>query len=143
MLLLRLACLLAGLLVLLAPPAMLFPRGTTSGELAATSGMLATLLLAAASFFFIAAAGHRLRRSPDLRRLCLLLLGAPFLAAITALLRAADPAAIWLSSLLLAFTLIVSAALASPLLQSPSPRRQRARDIRHAQARDLVLYDPN
>jgi hypothetical protein len=101
----------------------------------------ARLLLAAASFFFIAIAGHRISRSPDLRRLGAMLLCAPFLAALVALWLAAAPAALWMSGLLLGFTLSVAAALAYPLLQGPSPRRQRARDVRHARRREPIALD--
>lgn len=130
MLYLRLACLLAGFLVLLAPPAMLYPTGASSNELVPAAGMLIALLLAAASFFHIALTGHRIRHSPALRRLCALLLCAPFLAGAAALWRSATPPALWLSGLLLGFTLIVAAILAYPLLCGPSPRRIRAREVR-------------
>ena len=120
---LRFACLLAGLMVLLAPPAMLYPTGVSSNELAPAAGMLILLLLAAASFFFIALAGH-------LRRLSALFLCAPLLAGAAALWGSTTPTALWLSGLLLGFTLTVGAILASPLLQGPSPRRLRARETR-------------
>ncbi|MCD2518223.1 hypothetical protein LQ564_18095 [Massilia sp. G4R7] len=128
MLFLRLVCLLAGFLVLLAPPAMLYPTGASAKELIPAAGMLAALLLAAAGFFFVALTGHRIRRSPVLQRLCALLMAAPFLAGAAALWNAATPTALWMSGLLLGFTLIVTAILAYPLLQGPSPRRLRARE---------------
>ncbi len=130
MLYLRLACLLAGFLVLLAPPAMMYPTGASSNELVPAAGMLTALMLAAASFFHIALTGHRIRHSPALRRLCAMLLCAPFLAGAAALWRSATPSALWMSGLLLGFTLIVSAILTSPLLNGPSPRRIRAREVR-------------
>ncbi len=130
---LRFACLLAGFLVLLAPPAMLYPTGASSNELVPAAGMLIALLLASASFFLVALGGHRIRLSRAPLRLCAILLCAPFLAAIASLWNAATPAALWLSGLLLGFTLTVAAILASPLLRGPSPRRLRAREthLRH------------
>ena len=118
---LRFACLLAGLMVLLAPPAMLYPTGVSSNELAPAAGMLTLLLLAAASFFFIALAGHRIYRSPRLRRLSVPLLSAPFLAGIVGLWGSSTPTALWLSGLLLGFTLSVAALLASPSSKAPAP----------------------
>lgn len=141
MLLLRLACLLAGFLVLVAPPVVLYPTGAASGELAPAAGLLMAVLLAAASFFFIAIAGHHIRRSPELRRLAAMLQCAPFLVALVALWLAATPAALWMSGLLLGFTLVVAAVLAYPLLQGPSPRRQRARDVRHARRREPIALE--
>jgi len=136
---LRFACLLAGLMVLLAPPALLYPTGVSSNELAPAAGMLTLLLLAAASFFFIALAGHRIHRSPRLRRLSVPLLGAPFLAGVAGLWVSTTPTALWLSALLLGFTLTVAAILASPLVQGPSPRRLRARETRQRHHRHHSL----
>jgi hypothetical protein len=125
---LRFACLIAGFLVLLAPPAMLYPTGASSSELVPAAGTLIALMLAAASFFLVALAGHRIRTARAPLRLCALLMCAPFLAAIVALWNATTPPALWLSGLLLGFTLIVATVLASPLLRGPSPRRLRARE---------------
>lgn len=129
MLYLRLACLVAGFLVLLAPPVLMYPTGALPNEQVAAAGMLLALVLASASFFFIAFNGHRIRYSPSLQRLCVPLLGVSFLSAVAALWHSAAPAALWMSGMLLGFTLIVSAILASPLLQDPSPRRIRAREV--------------
>jgi hypothetical protein len=130
MLYLRLACLVAGFLVLLAPPVLMYPTGALPNEQVAAAGMLLALVLASASFFFIALNGHRIRYSPPLQRLCVPLLGLSFLAGGAALWRSANPAALWMSGMLLGFTLIVTAVLAYPLLQGPSPRRVRAREVR-------------
>jgi hypothetical protein len=131
MIFLRLACLLAGLLVLVAPPAMLFPSG------AMPPFLLIALLLASASFFFIGVSGHRIRRSAKLGRLCAASLLVTLLASAATLWISADPALLWMSGMLLSFTLIVALVLAYPLLQGPSPRRLRAREGR--QNRALVL----
>ncbi|SFC64354.1 hypothetical protein [Massilia yuzhufengensis] len=131
MIFLRLLCLLAGVLVLVAPPAMLFPNG------AMPATVLVAMLLASASFFYVGVAGQRVRRSPRLGRLCTLLLLLPFLASAVTLWRSDDPAVLWMSGMLLGFTLIIGLVLAYPLLQGPSARRLRAREGRHA--RMLVL----
>lgn len=130
MIFLRLACLLAGLLVLVAPPAVLdVPR---------SPALLAALLLAATSFFIIGMAGHQIKRSPALGRLCAVLLLAPFLAGTAALWRSAEPLAIWMSGALLCFSMLVSLVMAWMLLRAPSARRVRAREKR--QHRPPVLH---
>ena len=125
MIFLRLACLLAGILVLLAP-AVLFPNG--AANMAKSAPMLLGLLLAAGSFFFIGMTGHRIKRSPLLGRLCACLLLAPLLFAAVNLWLSAEPPALWVSGALLSFTLIVSLALLGLVLQEPSARHMRARD---------------
>jgi len=132
MIFLRLACLAAGILVLVVPPAMLFPNGVALPELSRSALLLVALLLAASSFFIIGMTGHRIKRSPGLGRLCALLLLAPFLAGAATLWRSADPLALWLSGALLCFTLLVSLVLAWLLLKAPSPSRMRAREKHQA-----------
>lgn len=132
MIFLRLACLLAGLLVLVTPPILLFPNGVSTSELSRSAILLVAMLLAASSFFFIGMAGHRIKRSPTLGRACALALLAPFLAGAAALWSSAEPATLWLSGALLGFTLIVSLALILPMLQEPSASRLRAREGRPA-----------
>ena len=127
MIFLRLACLVAGILVLVAPPVVLFPNGA---DLPRSATLLAALLLAASSFFFIGMAGHRIKRSPSLRRLCVMLLVLPFVAGSATLWRSAEPLALWMSGALLCFTLIVSLVFALMMLQEPSAGRVRARERR-------------
>lgn len=132
MIFLRLACLIAGVLVLVAPPALLFPNGVAFPELSRSAVLLATLLMAASSFFFIGMAGHRIKRSPALGRLCALLLLAPFLAGAATLWRSADPMVLWMGGALLCFTLLVLVVLAWLLLKAPSAGRLRAREKHQA-----------
>jgi len=127
---LRLVCLMAGLVVLVAPPAMLFPNGGALPDLGRSVALQAALLLAASSFFFIGIAGHRIKRSRTLGRLSALLLLAPFLAGAATLWASAHPPVLWMGGALLSFTLIVSLALGSMLLAGPSPSRVRAREGR-------------
>ena len=139
MIFLRLACLLAGIMVLVAPPVVLFPSGTLSSNLALTAAILLLLLLASAGFFSIAISGHQMRRKPSLRRLCAWLLGAPLLAGVVSLWIGTEPATLWMSGMLLGFTLIVMLTLIYPLLKGPSAARVRARDGRRGR-REPVLY---
>ncbi len=134
MIFLRLACLLAGILVLVAPT-VLFPNG--AADIVKSAPMLVGLVLAAASFFFIAMAGHRIKRSPALGRLCAGLLLVPFLFAAAMLWRSAEPSALWVSGALLSFTMIVSVALLGLVLQGPSARHMRAHDPVSAQLQAL------
>ena len=138
MIFLRLACLLAGLLVLVAPPALLFPNGAALPEMSRSGGLVVALLLSASSFFFICMVGHRIKRSPGLARTCALLLAVPCLAGLAMLWRSAEPMAIWMSGALLCFTLVIALVLAFQLLQEPSPSRVRAREKR--QHRPSVLH---
>ena len=130
MIFLRLACLLAGVLVLVAPPVVLFPNGAMAPDLAGALAMLLLLLLAASGFFFVAISGHRFKRSPALRRLCLMLLGAPFLAGVVTLWLGTDPKTLWMSGLLLSFTLVTALALVYPHAarpeRGPTARPRRA-----------------
>ncbi|MCC2971381.1 hypothetical protein [Massilia sp. IC2-476] len=138
MIFLRLACLAAGILVLVAPPAMLFPKGAGLFELSRSVTLLAALLLAASSFFIVGMTIHRIKRSPALGRLCALLLGAAFVAGMATMWHSAEPLALWMSGALLCFTLMVALVLAFLLLQEPSPSRVRAREKR--QHRPPVLH---
>lgn len=139
MILLRLACLAAGIAVLVAPPAMLFPNGAVTPNLLGALAMALVLMLAASAFFFITFSAHRIKRSPALRRLCVMLLGAPFLAGIATLWFGTDPNVLWMGGLLLSFTLVTGLALVYPILQGPSASRLRARDARPSR-REPVLY---
>lgn len=132
MIFLRLACLLAGVLVLVTPPVVLFPNGASTPELTRSAALLAAMLLAASSFFFIGMAGHRIKRSPALGRMSALVLLVTFVAGSAILWRSAEPTALWLSGALIGFTLIVSLALTLQMLQEPSASRVRAREGRQS-----------
>ena len=134
MIFLRLACLLAGVMVLVAPPVVLFPSGTLSSNLPLTAAILLLLLLASAGFLFIAISGHQIRRKPSLRGLCAWLLGAPLLAGVVTFWIGSEPTTLWMSGMLLGFTLIVLLTLVYPLLKGPSAARLRARDGRREPA---------
>lgn len=139
MIFLRLACLMAGVAVLVVPPAMLFPNGAVASSLLGALAMGLMLMLAASAFFFITFSAHRIKRSHALRRLCLMLLAAPLLAGLATLWFGTDPNVLWMGGLLLSFTLVTGLALVYPILQGPSASRQRARDARPTR-REPVLY---
>ncbi len=126
MIFLRLACLLAGVAVLVAPPVVLFPNGALASDLPGALAVLLVLLLAASGFFFVAISGHQFKRSPSLRRLCVMLLGAPFLVGVATLWLRTDPQALMMSGALVSFTLVIGLVLVYPMLQGPSARRLRA-----------------
>ncbi|WP_409269596.1 hypothetical protein [Massilia sp. BHUDP2] len=132
MIFLRLACLMAGILVLVAPPVMLFPNGASAHEVSSSAALLAAMLLAASGFFFIGMAGHRIKRSPALGRVSAAALLLTFVAGSAILWGSAEPTAMWLSGALLGFTLIVSLALTLLMLQGPSAGRVRAREGRQS-----------
>ena len=132
MIFLRLACLMAGILVLVAPPVVLFPNGASAPGLSRSAALLAAMLLAASGFFFIGMAGHRIKRSPALGRTSALMLLVTFVAGAATLWGSAEPTALWLSGALLGFTLIVSLALTLLMLQEPSAGRVRAREGRQS-----------
>ena len=139
MIFLRLVCLLAGVMVLVVPAVVLFPSGTPSSNLPLTATIEVLLLLASAGFFFIALMGHQIRHKPSLRGLCAWLLGAPLLAGVVSLWIGTDPTTLWMSGMLLGFTLIVLLVLVYPLLTGPSAARMRARDGRRGR-REPALY---
>lgn len=133
MIFLRLACLLAGILVLVAPSVLLSPGTDVVSNLGRSAALQVALLLAASSFFLIGIAGHRIKRSRALGRLCAMLLMVPFLAGAATLWAGINPATLWMGGALLSFTLIVSLVLATALLQGPSASRIRAREGRRSQ----------
>jgi len=131
MLFLRLACLAAGILVLIAPPAMLLTGGPVNPSPAWTVGVVAAVLLPAAAFLFVGMNVHRIRRSPVLGRLCALALLAPLLAGLLTMWRSVNPTTLWMSGLMLCFTLMLCALLAQKLVRTPSPNRIRHRTRLH------------
>ena len=87
MLFLRLACLVAGILVLIAPPALLFPSGPVNPSGLLIASQLAAVLLPAAALLFVGMNLHRIRRSPALARMCAIALSIPLLASVITLWR--------------------------------------------------------
>ena len=63
MIFVRLLCMLAGIMILVAPPVVLYPNGGATPDAVKAAGILAGLVLASSGFFLIGMAGHRIRRS--------------------------------------------------------------------------------
>lgn len=111
MIFLRLASLVAGILVLIAP-AILIGTGGMPPDTGRAGAALACVVLASSGFIMVGMAGQRLRRSAPLRTLAAILLGVPTVASAALLWRGSSPAVLWLAgaviglSLLLYFTLV-------------------------------------
>lgn len=128
MIFLRLTCLLAGILVLIAPPLVLFPTGGEPLGGLKAAGILLVLLLGSSGFFFIGMTGHRMRRSPPLRLVAGLLLAVPCLASLGMLWRGGSPATLWMCGLMLCLTAVLYMTQVVPLLRAPGNRPLRARE---------------
>lgn len=132
MILLRFLSILAGALVMLAPPLFLF-SGTSAPAFFDTRTvlmMVAVLAAVAAIFFFIGVAGARMKRSASLRTLGAILLAVPFTASVAVLFRSHEADLLWLSGLLLAFTVMLFAMLMFPNAGANKHRALRARETR-------------
>jgi len=129
MMFLRLLCLVAGVLVLVVPPAILYPAGGVAPNAGTAAAALIVLVLASSGFFFIGMAGHRLRRSAPLRTLAALLLSVPVLASLMALWREDAPAMLWMASVVLGLSLVLYVTLVYRVVRTPGrrPLRRRAR----------------
>jgi len=129
MILQRFLSILAGALVLLAPPLFLF-SGTSAPAFfdgRTVLMMIAGLVLVASSFFFIGFAGGLMRRSTALRTLGAVLLAVPFTASVAVLWRATEPDLLWLSGLLLCFTVVLCVMVLFPDAGAGAQRSLRAR----------------
>lgn len=127
---LRLLCLLAGVLILVAPPAMLFPAGATGLDALRVAVLLIGLVLASSGFFLVGMAGHRMRRSWQLRALAALLLAPPVGASVLVMWRGGSPTMLWMCSLMLSFTLVLYLTVVCPVVSTDGPRRLRKREPR-------------
>jgi hypothetical protein len=130
MMFLRLLSLLAGGLVLMVPPIMMFD-GTTRGMPAwmAIAGLL-VIALSAICFFYIAATGKQMRRSPgQARTLGGMLLTAPLFASLALLATRTDPVQLCATGVLLAFTILLamSFVFAPTMGRRQRPMRERER----------------
>jgi hypothetical protein len=128
MIFVRLLCLLAGILILVAPPVMLYPNGAMTPDALKAVGVLAALVLASSGFFLIGMAGHRMRRSPALRSLTGLLLTAPLLGSLGMMWRGGAPTMLWMCSLMLSLTVVLYATFVVPVVSAQGHRRMRERE---------------
>ena len=133
MTILRLLCLAAGMLVLIAP-AIVLPAGAMTPDAGKAAATLACLVLGACAFFVIGMAGHLLRRSALLRAVAALLLAVPLAFCAALLWRGAAPVFMWMAGLLLCFTLTLYLTFVYPGL-----RAQTQALLRWHAARQLLL----
>ncbi|MFL6673910.1 MAG: hypothetical protein ACJ8LG_11550 [Massilia sp.] len=132
MILLRFLSILAGAVVLVAPPIFMFAGATGphffdgSTVLAAMAG----LVLVAASFFFVGVAGDRMRKSAQLRVVGGLLLGVPLAAGCAVLWRGNDELQLWLGALAFCFAAVLFVAFVFPAVNARKYRPLRARESR-------------
>ena len=137
MMFLRLVCLAAGILVLVAPPMILFPVGADAPDARFAAIFLACMASASGAFFLIGMAGHRMRRVPMLRSLAALLLAPPSLASAAVLCQGGAPALLWMCSLMLGLMLVLYLTMVVRVVRAPGHRPLRRREAREPQLRAL------
>jgi hypothetical protein len=120
MMILRLLCLAAGALVLVAP-AVVLPAGAMLPDAGKAAAILICLVLTACAFLFTGMAGHLLRRSHALRSLAALLLAVPLTASAALLWRGAAPSMLWVAGGALGFTVTLYLTLVYPVLRVRMP----------------------
>lgn len=128
MIFVRLLCMLAGIMILVAPPVVLYPNGGVTPDAVKAAGILAGLVLASSGFFLIGMAGHRIRRSPTLRSLAGVLLAAPLLGSLGMMWRGGAPTMLWMCSLMLSLTVVLYATFVVPVVSAQGHRRMRERE---------------
>ncbi|OIJ41222.1 hypothetical protein [Massilia timonae] len=127
MIFLRLASLVAGVLVLIAP-AILIRVGGMPPDLGRAGAVLSCVVLASSGFFMIGMAGQRLRRSSALRTLAAIQLGVPTVASAALMWRGAAPSVLWLAGAVIVLTVLLYLTLIYrpvPALASLVQRRRR------------------
>lgn len=133
MTILRLLCLAAGMLVLVAPAFML-SAGAMTPDAGKAAAILACLVLGACAFFVVGMAGHLLRRSALLRAVAALLLAVPLSFCAALLWRGAAPALMWIAGALLGLTLTLYLTLVYPVLRTQTQALLRWRAARQVVA---------
>jgi len=129
MILLRFLSMLAGALVLVAPPLFIFSGSApTYFDGRTVLIMMLGLTLVAGSFFFIGFAGGRMKKSARVRSIGALLLAAPFTASVAVLWRTTKPELLWLAGLLLCFTVMLFLSVLFPAAGGRRQRSMRARE---------------
>lgn len=120
MMILRLLCLAAGAMVLVAP-AVVLPAGAMVPDVGKAAATLVCLVLCACAFLFTGMAGPLLRRSPSLRSLAALLLAVPLTVSAALLWRGAAPSMLWVAGSVLGFTVTLYLTLVYPVLRVRVP----------------------
>lgn len=141
MILLRFLSLLAGALLLVLPPLLIFGSAAKPEfyDARTVAGMLAALALLATSFFFIGLAGDRMRKSSALRTIGALLLALPFLAGLALLVRADGVALMVGGALLVTLATTLFAGFVFPAGGSGKHRPMRRREAREPKLGRLAL----
>ncbi|WP_312487292.1 hypothetical protein [Massilia timonae] len=127
MIFLRLASLVAGVLVLIAP-AILIRVGGMPPDTGRAGAALACVVLASSGFIMIGMAGQRLRRSALLRTAAAILLGVPTVASAALLWRGSSPAVLWLAGAVIGLSVLLYLKLVyrpAPFLAALLQRRRR------------------
>jgi hypothetical protein len=128
--LLRVLSVLAGCLVMLAPP-MLLAEGSTGPKFfdgRTVMELMAILALMSASFFFFGFTARKMRKSPRLRAIGGLMLTVPFAGSVAMLWRADESAELWAAGLLFFFTTLLFVAFVFPAGRAGKHRPMRRRE---------------
>lgn len=133
MILLRMLALVAGALVLIVPPMLVAQSSNTGMPAWVAVGGLAGLGLVAISYLYVAALAKRMRRSAHARMMGGLLLLIPIAVGVTTLATRTDPAMLWGSGVMLAFTVLLFLNFVYPAApdrrQRPMRRRERSEPV--------------
>ena len=110
MIFLRLASLVAGVLVLIAP-AILIRVGGMPPDVGRAGAALTCVVLASSGYMIVGMAGQRLRRSAKLRALAAILLGVPVVASAALLWRGSSPPVLWLAGAVIGLSVLLCLTL--------------------------------
>jgi len=140
MIALRLLSLLAGGLVLIVPPILVFGDigGNVSGGIAV--GAAACLGLIALAFIYVAVNGRRMRRGGRARTIGGALLAIPALASLAMLAIRTDEGTLWASGVMLVFTMLLFFSFVYP---ATAGKRQRPMRERERQEHVAFLHHHN
>jgi ABC-type multidrug transport system permease subunit len=130
MILLRFLSILAGCLVMMAPPVLLSEGsgGPRFFDGRTVLVMMAALAVVSASFFYIGFAAKKMRKSATLRAIGALLLAVPFAGSTALLWRGGQPTELWGAGLLFCFTTLLFVAFVFPAGQRHKHRPMRRRE---------------
>jgi hypothetical protein len=125
---LRILSLLAGIIVLLAPPIMLTDAGTGNWSVAAVSASLLGIVAVSAIFFYVGVKGERMIRKRPERTVGGILLLIPIFTGLFLLVSRHEFAQLVASGILLGFSLLLFLSFVFPGIDPGSrPMRERER----------------
>lgn len=128
MLSLRFLSLLAGGLVLVVPPMVLFDAGTGNMPAWIVAGGLFGMALISASFLYVGVAARRMRQPGLERSLGGVLLTVPMAASLVMLTTRTDPAVLWSSAALLIVSVLLFFSFVFPATLDRRQRPMRERE---------------